>query len=68
MVKPLSQQEQMKERYFEPNRKLAVYFATSKFDSVWRIDEEDGKAVQFLDDLEQCAEDCRIMRLALKKY
>ena len=45
MVEPNTLQEQMKETQFIPDEKLVLYFATSKFDKVWRKDEATGKVV-----------------------
>ena len=35
MVEPRSLAEQMRESFFVPDHRIAVYFETSKFDNVW---------------------------------
>ena len=67
MAKPVSLREQMREISFKPDRKLVVYFATSKFDAVW-LKHENEDVKQFYENLPQCKEDCKTVRIALERY
>lgn len=67
MVKPRTLQEQLKADYFIHDERLVLYFATSKFDAVWRQDKE-GNVVQAMPDLPQCKSDCDSLREAMRRY
>jgi len=67
MVKPRTLQEQLKADYFIHDERLVLYFATSRFDSVWRQDKE-GNVVQAMPDLPQCKDDCASLREAMRRY
>ena len=67
MTEPLTVNEQLRESYFEPDHKLVVYFATDKFDEVWKVDRM-GEIVQFYANLTECKKDCKTFKNAMKEY
>ena len=59
--------DQFRHTFYEPDFKCAVYFATCKFDGVWKK-KPDGRVVQFMHDLATCKQDCTVMRKMMKKF
>ena len=69
MAEPLSLSKTFREKYFEPEKKLVVYFVNSKYDAVWKRDmKQQGKIVQYYPDLLYCKKDCADLRNAMKAY
>ena len=50
-----------------PDRCIAVFFSTSKFDKVWKM-KKDGSYVQAYSDIPKAKNDCITLRECLAKY
>ena len=59
--------DQMRQDYFVPDHVIAVFFATSKFDKVCKLN-EDGTYSQAYADIPKAKEDCETLRECLSKY
>ena len=60
--------DQMRQDYFVPDRCIAVFFSTSKFDKVCKIDKDDGSISQAYGNIPKAKDDCITLRECLAKY
>ena len=69
MAKPLNMKESLRNRLFNVDHHLAVYFYTHEFNAVWKIsDKNKGKVTQFYGDLPETKGDFIAMKGCLKKF
>ena len=67
MANPLTKQEQQRETYFVPDKKLIVTFAMSCYDQVSVIDAK-GKTVKAMENLPDAKSDSASLKAVLDKY
>ena len=66
MVEPYTPVEQVANDLFIPDIRLGLQFATSKYDTVWKL--ECGVARRVYDDLATVHDDCRTIEVMYNAY